>query len=118
MFDKIKKPFVEIFDKNNNGHLHFSEIYPLFLIFALLTLFLIISKNLDILIIFKKSRWFIVLFIFLLLYSIFSIINYNQTYNSKNPATLDENFYYILSILNLLFCAFCILYLTGLFYLV
>ena len=54
MFDKIKQYFVEIFDKNKNGHLHFSELYPLFLIFALLTLFLIISKNLDILIIFKK----------------------------------------------------------------
>ena len=117
MIDKIKTHFVNIFDKNDNGHLHFSELYPIFLIFAMLTLFLIVSKNLDILIIFKKSRWFIVLFIFLALYSIFGIINYNQTYNKRHPATIDENFYYILSILNLMFCGFVIVYLTGLFYL-
>lgn len=117
MFDKLKQAIVGIFDKNRNGHVHFAEFYPLFLIFAMLTLFLIVSKNLDILIIFKKSRWFIVLFIFLALYSIFGIINYNQTYNHQHPATIDENFYYILSILNLLFCSFCVAYLTGLFYL-
>lgn len=64
MFDKLKQAIVGIFDKNRNGHVHFAEFYPLFLIFAMLTLFLIVSKNLDILIIFKKSRWFIVLFIF------------------------------------------------------
>jgi hypothetical protein len=117
MFDNLKQTFVEIFDKNKNGHVPFYELYPLFLIFAMLTLFLIISKNLNILIIFKQSKLFIILFIFLALYSIFGIIDYNKNYNHKNPATLDENFYYILSILNLLFCLFCIIYLSGIFYL-
>jgi hypothetical protein len=51
--NKVKSDFVGVFDTNHDGQIEFYELYPLFLIFAMMLFFFIILKNLNILIIFN-----------------------------------------------------------------
>jgi hypothetical protein len=112
---KIKQDFVGIFDTNNDTYVEIYELYPLFLVFAVLLFFFIVIRNLNILVIFKQSKLFIVLFALLIIYSILKILDYNNTYNKKNKPSLDNNFYYVLTIFLLLFSIFSLIYLFGLF---
>ena len=113
----FKKDFVGIFDTNNDGSIQYYELYPLFLLFAMIVLFFILISNLEILIIFKQTKLFVVFFLLLIGYSVLSIIDYNNKYNAKNKPSIEENFYYIINILNVLICAFCLIYLSGILFL-
>lgn len=111
-FNNIKKDFVAIFDKNKDGKIQFHELYPLTLLFAMLLLLYIILRNLNILIIFKQTRLFIVFFALLLLYSVLDIINYNRTFDSNHKPSIEDNFYYVINVMNILICALVLIYLS------
>jgi uncharacterized membrane protein len=112
----FQKDFVAIFDANGDGRIEFYELYPLFLLAAMFILFFILLTNLNILIIFKQSKMFILFFVLLILYSILYIINYNKMLNGKEKPTIEDSFYYIINILNVLLCLFSLLYLSGIYY--
>ena len=120
LYNNTKKYVVKIYDKldaNNDGTIEIYELYPFFLICSVMLFFVIMLKNLDILIIFKQSKYFIVLFTFLTLYSLLKLIDYYNTFNINNKPTLDDKFYHVLNIFVLSFSVFCLLYLSGLFFL-
>ena len=111
----VKQDFVGIFDTSGDKYVEIYELYPMFLVFAVLLFFFIVLKNLNILVIFKQSKLFILLFVLLIIYSILKILDYNNTYNKKNKPSLDNNFYYVLTIFLLLFSTFSLIYLSGFF---
>ena len=113
---KIKTDFVSIFDTNDDRKIEFYELSPLFLIVAVMLFFFIVLTNLNILIIFKQSKMFIVLFLVLVLYSLLSIIDYNNRFNKKNKPTIDDNFHYILMFILLFFSMFSLIYLFSIFF--
>uniref|UniRef100_A0A6C0JKM2 EF-hand domain-containing protein n=1 Tax=viral metagenome TaxID=1070528 RepID=A0A6C0JKM2_9ZZZZ len=117
MINSFQKNFIEIFDKNGDRKIDFSELYPLFLLGAMLVLFFILINNLNILIVFKQSKLFILFFALLIIYSVLYIINYNKMLNSKKKLTIEDNFYYIINILNILLCAFTLIYLSEILFL-
>lgn len=117
MINAFQKNFIATFDKNGDHIIEFSELYPLFLLAAMIVLFVILINNLNILIIFKQSKMFILFFALLIIYSVLYIINYNKMLNSKNKPTIEDNFYYITNILNILLCAFSLIYLSEILFL-
>jgi amino acid permease len=117
MIKKFHKDLVKIFDTDNNGNIEYYELYPLFILFAMILLFFILISNLNILIVFKQTKLFVVFFLLLIFYSILSIIDYNKKYNSKNKPSVEANFYYIINVLNVLICSFCLIYLSGILFL-
>lgn len=120
LYNNIKKYVVKIYDNldtNNDGTIEIYELYPFFLISSVMLFFVIILKNLNILIIFKQSKYFIILFTFLTLYSLLKLIDYYNTFNINNKPTVDDKFYHVLNIFVLSFSVFCLLYLSGLFFL-
>jgi len=119
-YNNIKTNIVKTYDKldrNHDGIIEIYELYPVFLIIAVTLFFVIILKNLNILIIFKESKYFVVLFAFLTLYSLLKLIDYYNTFNIKKSPTIDDKFYHILNLFVLFFSTFCLVYLSGLFFL-
>jgi glucan phosphoethanolaminetransferase (alkaline phosphatase superfamily) len=113
----FQKDFVGIFDTDNNGRIEYYELYPLFLLFAMLILFFILISNLEILIIFKQTKLFVVFFLLLIAYSVLGIIDYNKKYDERHKPSVEANFYYIINVLNALICTFCLIYLSGVLFL-
>ena len=115
-FSKIEAAFTDIFVPSTNGKVDYYHLfYRVFLILAVLLFFYIMLTNLYILIIFKQSKLFVLLFLFLIIYSILRIIDFNKKFNKTNPPTAQENFEYLLTILVLIFSVICFIYLSGLF---
>ena len=117
MTTTFQKDFVHIFDTNRDRHIQFTELYPLFLLAAMFLLFFILMSNLNILIIFKQSKMFILFFVLLIVYSILYITNYNEMLNGKKKPTMEDSFYYIINILNVLLCSFALIYLSEILFL-
>jgi len=119
-YNNIKTNIVKTYDKldgNHDGVVEIYELYPVFLIFSVTLFFVIILKNLNILIIFKEAKYFIVLFTFLTLYSLLKLIDYYNTFNITKKPTIDDRFYHILNLFVLFFSGFCLVYLSALFFL-
>jgi hypothetical protein len=120
LYNNIKTNIVKTYDKldgNRDGVVEIYELYPVFLIFSVALFFVIMLKNLNILIIFKEAKYFIVLFTFLTLYSLLKLIDYYNTFNIKNKPTIDDRFYHILNLFVLFLSGFCLVYLSALFFL-
>jgi hypothetical protein len=116
VFNEFQKVVVGIFDVNGDKHVEFYELYPIFLLMAMILLFYILVTNLNVLIIFKESKMFIAFFALLILYSSMYMINFNSDFSKNKLPTIEDNFYYIINIMNLLVSTLCFIYLSSLLY--
>lgn len=114
MDNSFQQILLYLFDTNKDGKIDADEIlYALFFAAAMFLLFYIVLTNLDVLIIFKYSKLFILFFALLACYSVFRVLYLNK----KKPSefTPGEKIMYIFNIIIILVSSFAVIYLSRLF---
>lgn len=92
---------MKAFDRDDSGSISYFELHPLFLFAAFVTIYFVILSDLTMLLVFKKSKLFLLFFGLLIIYSILYIIDYrNLVKNYKHTET--DTLYYYLNIFNLI----------------
>jgi hypothetical protein len=102
-------------DKNKSGSIEWYEIHPIIILAAFTLFYYIIVTNITILVVFKQSKLFMLIFALMISYGFVYLYDFNELLKEGKTKHSDM-FYVYLNVINIVMSSIGLSYLYFLFY--